>query len=151
MTLSSLAPNSTSELNVFGHNSDSLGMNCTKIGVLENTHQISLRGLLKSGHSTTLEAKVSLEVLGDFPHQSLKWKLPDKKLCTLLVFPDFSKSHSSWPETVGFLYSSGGGSWLPSGLCCQLFPRCLTSGGFTSGLLSTSYFEYEKMRVSTIK
>jgi hypothetical protein len=40
----------------------------TDVGVLEQPHEIGLAGLLESHHSRALEAKVSLEVLGD------RWK-----------------------------------------------------------------------------
>ena len=38
----------TSQLDVFGHNGDSIGMDGTQIGVLEQTNQVSLAVLLKS-------------------------------------------------------------------------------------------------------
>lgn len=40
------ASNSPSQLHVFGHNRDSLPMNGTVIGILEQTNKMCLRGFL---------------------------------------------------------------------------------------------------------
>ena len=41
-----------------------------QVGVLEQTNQVSLAGLLKSQDSKALEAQISLEVLSDFPEST---------------------------------------------------------------------------------
>ena len=45
--LRSLASDSTGQLNVFGHDGDALGVDGAEVGVLEETHQVRLGGLLK--------------------------------------------------------------------------------------------------------
>ena len=145
--LSPLAPDPASELNIFRHNGDPLGVNGAKVSVLKETNQVSLSSFLKRSHGATLEPKISLEILSDFSDKPLEWKLSDLKLSTLLVLPDLSQRHCSWPETMRLLHSSGGRSWFPRRLCSQLLPWCLSSGWFPSSLLGTSHFGEEIERV----
>ena len=77
--------------------------------------------------------------MSDLPDETLEGELPDKELGGLLVSPDLPESHGSGPVSVGLLDSSGGGGGLPGGLGGQLLPGSLSSGGFTSGLLSTGH------------
>lgn len=46
--LSPLSTDATSQLNVLRHDCDTLGMDSTKVGILEQTDKVSFRGLLKS-------------------------------------------------------------------------------------------------------
>lgn len=144
--LSSLASNPTSQLNILRHNGNPLGVDGAEIGVFEETNQVSLCSLLKSRHSAGLEPKIGLEILSDFPHQSLERKLADQKLGTLLVLPDLPQSHCSWPETMWLLHSSGGRSRLPCRLGRQLLPWGLSSGRLSCSLLGTCHFEDLKER-----
>ena len=45
--LGTLSTDTASKLDVLGHDGDPLGVDCAQVGVLEETHQISLAGLLK--------------------------------------------------------------------------------------------------------
>ncbi|CAL8998564.1 unnamed protein product [Prunus brigantina] len=137
--LSPLPSNSTSKLDVLGHNGDPLGMNGAEVGVLKETYQVGLRRLLQRRHGAALEPEIGLEVLSNLSHKPLERKLADQELSALLVLPDLSQRHSPWPETMRLLHSSGSGSRLPSSLCCQLLARGLPSGGLTSSLLGTSH------------
>ena len=65
-------------------------MDSAQVGVLKETHQVSLSSLLESQDSVALETKVGLEVLSNFPHQSLERELPDQQLGTLLVLANFT-------------------------------------------------------------
>ncbi|KAH0468724.1 hypothetical protein IEQ34_001956 [Dendrobium chrysotoxum] len=56
---------------------------------------IRLCGLLQHSHGGALEAKISLEVLGDLKHHPLKGKLMNDKLRALLVFPVLPQCNSS--------------------------------------------------------
>lgn len=85
------------------------------------------RSYLKGANGSTLKAKISLEVLGDFTNQSLKGKLSDEQFCRLLVSPNLTKGDSTWLVAVRFLDSSGGRSALPGGLSGELLPRGLAS------------------------
>ncbi|KAF4381011.1 hypothetical protein F8388_011933 [Cannabis sativa] len=131
----SLASDPASQLNILRHDGNPLSVNGAQIGVFEETHQVSLRSLLKSRNGARLESKIGLEVLSDFPHQSLERKLSDQKLSALLVLSDLPKGNSSGPETMWLLHSSGGGSRLPCCLGRQLLPWSLSSGGLSCCLL----------------
>ena len=137
--LSSLSTDPPGQLDVLGHDGDTLGVDGAQVGVLKQTDEVSLAGLLESHDSRGLEPEVSLEVLGDLSHQTLEGQLADEELSGLLVSPDLTESHSSGPVSVGLLDSSGGGGGLPSGLGCQLLPWGLSSGGLTGGLLGASH------------
>jgi hypothetical protein len=64
--LSSLASNTTSELDVLWHDGHTLGVNCAQVCVFEKTDQIGFTGFLKCHDSTRLEAEIGLEILSDF-------------------------------------------------------------------------------------
>ena len=139
--LSSLSTDPPGELDVLGHDGDPLGVDCAQVGVLEESNQVGLAGLLQSHDGAGLEPQVSLEVLGNFPDQTLEGKLADEELGRLLVSPDLTESDCAGPVPVGLLHSAGGGSALASGLGGQLLPRGLASGRLTGGLLGTSHFD----------
>ena len=84
---STLATDSTGQLNVLRHDGHTLGVNGSQIGVLKEAHQVGLSSLLKSQHSAALEAQVGLEVLGNLTNQALEGQLPDQELSALLVLP----------------------------------------------------------------
>ena len=88
--LSSLTSNSASQLDILSHDGNSLGVDCSQIGVLKKTDQVSLSSLLEGKDGARLESEISLEILSDLPNESLEWKLSDKKISALLVAPDFS-------------------------------------------------------------
>ena len=137
--LSSLSSDSSGQLDVLGHDGDPLGVDGAQVGVLKQTNEVSLAGLLESHDSRGLEPEVSLEVLGDLSHQTLEGQLADEELSALLVSSDLSESHSSWSVSVRLLDSSSGWSRLPGSLGGQLLPGSLSSGGFTSGLLGSCH------------
>jgi len=137
--LSPLSTNPPGELDVLGHDGDTLGVDGAQVGVLEQPDQVSLAGLLKSSNSGRLEPEIGFEILSDFPHQTLEGQLPDEKLSGLLVSSDLPESDSAGPVSVRLLHSSGGGSGLPRSLGGELLPGSFSSGGFTSGLLGTGH------------
>nr|KYP75775.1 hypothetical protein KK1_019976 [Cajanus cajan] len=68
-------------------------MNGTQVGVLKEPNEVCLGSLLQRKHSMALETKIKyLEILSNFTNQPLEWELPDKKLSTLLVFPNLTVS-----------------------------------------------------------
>ena len=137
--LSSLSTDAAGELDVLGHDGDTLGVDGAQGGVLKETNEVSLRGLLEGHDGRGLESEVSLEVLGDLPDKALEGQLADEELSGLLVSPDLTESHSSGPVSVGLLHSSGGGGRFPGSLGGQLLPGSLSSGGLTGSLLGTSH------------
>ena len=138
--LSTFATDTAGELDVLGHDGHTLGVDGAQVGVLEQTNQVSLAGLLQSHDSRALEAEICLEVLGDFTDQALEGQLADQQLSALLVPTDLTESDGSGPVTMGLLDASGGRGALASGLGGQLFAWSLSSGRFASGLLGTSHF-----------
>ena len=69
------------QLDILGHDGHPLGVDGTEVGVLKETHQISLTSFLKSHHSRTLEPQVSLEVLSNLTDKTLERQLADEQLC----------------------------------------------------------------------
>uniref|UniRef100_A0A8C1DFJ3 Core Histone H2A/H2B/H3 domain-containing protein n=1 Tax=Cyprinus carpio carpio TaxID=630221 RepID=A0A8C1DFJ3_CYPCA len=58
--LSALSADAARQLDVFGHDGDSLGVDGAQVGVLEQTDQISLAGLLQGHDGGALEAQAYL-------------------------------------------------------------------------------------------
>jgi len=106
LNLSTLSTDTASELDILWHDSDTLGVDSAQIGVLKESDEVSLTGLLESSNSSRLEPEISFEILSDFSHETLEGQLPDEELSGLLVSPDLTESDSSWPVSVGLLDSS---------------------------------------------
>ena len=126
-------------MDILGHDRDTLGVDGTQVGVLEQSDEVGLASLLEGHDRGTLESQVSLEVLSDLTDQSLEGKLPQQELGRFLVSTDFSEGYCSRPVSVRFLHTSGGGSALTGGFGCQLLSGSFSSSGFTGGLLGTGY------------
>ena len=137
--LSTLSTDTAGELDVLGHDGDTLGVDGAQVGVLKQTDEVSLAGLLEGHDGRALEAEVSLEVLCDLTDQALEGQLADEKLSGLLVSPDLTEGNSSWPVSVGLLDSSGSGGRLTGSLGGELLPGGLASGGLPCGLLGTGH------------
>merc|ERR1719220_900346 len=137
--LGPLAADPPSQLDVLGHDGHPLGVDGAQVGVLEEADQVGLGRLLESANSRGLEPEVSLEILGDLPHQALEGQLADEELSGLLVPPDLTEGHGSWAVPVGLLDASGGRRRFPGGLGGELLPGGLASGGLPGGLLGTGH------------
>lgn len=137
--LGAFTTDTTSQLDVLGHDRDTLGVDGAQVGVLEQTDQVGLAGFLQCHDSRALEAQIGLEVLGDLTDQTLERQLADEQLGGLLVATDLTQSDRSWAITMRLLDSTGGRGALASGLGGQLLARSLTSGRLTRGLLGTSH------------
>ena len=137
--LSSLSTDTASQLDVLGHDGDPLGVDGAQVGVLEQTNQVGLAGLLESHNSRALEPQVSLEVLCDLPDKTLERQLADEQLSGLLVPPDLTESNGSRPVSVGLLDSTSGRGRFTGSLGGELLPGGFASGGLTGGLLGTSH------------
>ena len=138
--LSSLSTDSSGQLDVLGHDGDTLGMDGTQVGVLKQTNKVSLTSLLEGHDGRALESEIGLEVLSNFTNKTLERQLADEELSALLVSSDFSQGDCSWSVTMWFLDTSSGRGALTSSLGGQLFSWCLTTSGFTSGLLGSCHF-----------
>ena len=139
--LSTLTTDTAGKLDVLWHDGDTLGVDGAQVGVLEKANEVSLASLLEGHDGGALEAKVSLEVLGDLTDKTLEGQLADEKLSGLLVSSDLTESNSSWPVSVGLLDTSGGWGTLASCLGGELLARSLSSGRFTSGLFCSCHFQ----------
>ena len=139
--LGTLTTDAAGKLDVLGHDGDTLGVDGAQVGVLKETNEVSLRGLLESHDSRGLEPKVGLEVLGDLPDKALEGQLADEELSGLLVPPDLTEGHGAGAVPVGLLDAAGGRGGLASGLGGQLLPGGLASSGLTGGLLGTGHVD----------
>jgi len=110
-----------------------------QVGVFKESYEVGLAGLLQSHDGGALEAKVGLEVLGDFSDETLEGEFTDEEFGTLLVSPDFSEGHGTGPVTMGFLDTSGSRCRFSGGLCRQLFPWRLSSGGLAGCLFGSCH------------
>ena len=102
-------------------------MNRAQIGILKQTHQISLTGFLKSQNGSTLKTQVRFEILGDFADQALERSLADEQVRTLLVLSDLTESNGSRTVTMRFLHSSSGRRGFTRGFGRELLAWSLFS------------------------
>jgi hypothetical protein len=75
--------------------SNTLGVNSGKVGVLKEGDEVSLCRLLESHDGRRLETEVRLEVLGNLADQSLEGEFADEELGRLLVTTDFAEGDGS--------------------------------------------------------
>jgi len=139
--LSALSADSAGELDVLGHDGDALGVDGAQVGVLEESDEVGLAGLLQGHDGGALEAEVGLEVLRDLTHQPLEGQLADEQLGALLVATDLAESHRAGSVAMGLLDSAGGGCAFAGGLGGQLLARRLSSGRLAGGLLRTGHVD----------
>jgi hypothetical protein len=128
-----------SELNVLGHDSDTLRMNCAKIGIFKEAYKVRFRRLLKGENGGRLKAEVGLEVLGDFAHETLERQLANEEVGCLLILADLAQGNGTGPVAMGLLDAANGRSRLAGGLGCELLPGGFASGRLASGLLRASH------------
>ena len=136
------------EMDVFGHNGDTFGVDGAQVGILKQANQVSLGSFLECHDCRALETEIGLEILGDFANETLERKLGRKvervniinetkeqqkytylaqqKLSGLLKLANFTKSHGARTEYVGLLDAARhGGCRFASGLAGQLLARGL--------------------------
>jgi histone H3 len=141
INLSTLSADTAGELDVLGHDGDTLGVDGAQVGVFEESYEVGLGSFLEGHDGGGLETEVSLEVLGDFTDKTLEGQLADEELSALLVPPDFTESDGTGPVPVGLLDASCGRGGLASCLGGELLAWGLASGGLAGGLLGTSHGE----------
>ena len=141
ISLIALAADSLGKLDILLHDSNTVSVDGAKVGVLEETDEVSFGGFLKGSDGAGLESEVTTETGGDFSNEPLEWELPDEEICGLLVLPDFSEGDGTWAESVLLLGTLGVDDWggLAGSLGTEGLPWGLTTGGLSSGLLSTSH------------
>ena len=141
INLSTLSADTAGELDVLGHDGDTLGVDGAQVGVFEESYEVGLGSFLEGHDSRGLESEISLEVLGDFTYKTLEGELADEEFSALLVTTDLTESDGTGPVPVGFLDASCGRGGLASCLGGELLAWGLASGGLAGGLLGTSHGE----------
>ena len=137
--LGPLSADAARQLDVLGHDGDTLGVDGAQVGVLEEADQVGLAGLLQGHDGAALEAQVGLEVLGDLTDEPLEGQLADEELGALLVATDLTESDRAGPVAMGLLDAAGGRRALASGLGGQLLARRLSAGRLAGSLLGTGH------------
>ncbi len=132
--LSTFSANTTGQLDILRHDSDTLSVDSTQVSVLKESNQVGLSGLLQSQDGSGLESKIGLEILGNFANETLERSLTDQEIGRLLVLADLTKSDGSGTVTVGLLDTSGSGGGLAGSLGGKLLTGSLSSGGLAGGL-----------------
>jgi len=140
-SLCTFTSDSSGKLNVLWHDSDSLGVDSTEIGIFEQRDKVSFSCFLESQDSIGLESEVTLVVLSNFSDKSLERKLSDQEFSRLLVLSDFSESDCTWLISVRLLETTS--AWSFGGLSCglggELLSWCLTTSGFSCCLLGSGH------------
>lgn len=118
-------------------------MDGAEVGVLEETDEVSLSGLLEGEDSGALESEVVLELRSDLADESLEGELSDEELGGLLETSDLAESNGAGSESVGLLdtTSSDGGSLLGL-LLGDVLSGGLATSVLSCGLLGTSHFVF---------
>jgi histone H3 len=114
-SLSTLTTDAAGKLDVLGHDGDTLGVDGSQVGVLEETDEVGLSGFLEGEHGRALEAEIGLEVLGNLTDETLEGELADQELGRLLVLSDLTESDGTGSVTMGLLDTTGSGGGLASG------------------------------------
>jgi len=70
-----LSADAAGEINVLLHDSDSLGVNGTKISIFEEAGEIALSSFLKSEKSLGLEAQLTVDPVADASNETLERSL----------------------------------------------------------------------------
>ena len=138
--LRALAADAAGELDVLGHDGDTLGVDGAQVGVLEEADEVGFGGFLERKDGAGLEPEVGLEVLGDLADEALEGELADQELGGLLVLADLTKRDGTGAVPVRLLDAAGGGRGLARRLGGELLAGGLATGRFTSRLLGTSHF-----------
>jgi hypothetical protein len=112
-----------------------------EVGVLEEPHQVRLRGLLQRRHGRGLEPQVRLEVLRDLADEALEGELADEQLRALLVLADLAERDGAGAEAVRLLHAARGRGRLARRLGGQLLPRRLAAGRLARRLLRAGHSE----------
>ena len=98
--LRSLTAETAGKSDVLGLDGDTLGVNGSQVGVLEERDEVGLGSLLESADGGRLEAEIGLEVLGDLTDETLEGELSDEELSRLLVATNLTQSDGTWKRLL---------------------------------------------------
>jgi hypothetical protein len=118
--LRALTTDAAGELDVLGHDGDTLGVDGAEVGVLEETDEVRLSGLLEGEDGRALETEIRLELLGDLTDETLERELADEEVSRLLVATDLTEGDGTGAVTVGLLDTAGGRGGLAGRLGGEL-------------------------------
>ena len=113
-----ITPNASSEVHVLLLDGHTLGVDGTKVSVLEETDDVGLGSLLKGLESLGREAEVVIHIECDCAHKTLEGGTGEQHVNGLLIALDFAKGHSTG---------------LESGLFAISLDTTLGRGGFFNG------------------
>ena len=113
-----ITTDASSEVHVLLLDGHTLSVDGTKVGVLEETHDVGLGSLLKGLQSLGREAEIVIHVQGDSAHKTLEGGTGKQHVNGLLIALDLAKGHSTG---------------LESGLFAITLDTTLGRGGFLDG------------------
>jgi len=137
--LRALTTEATSELDILGLDSDTLGVDGAKVGVLEEGDEVSLDGFLESANGGALEAEIGLEVLSNLTNETLEWELADEKLGRLLVATNLTESDGTRLIAMWLLDTTGRWVGLAGSLGGESLAGSLATSGLAGSLLGASH------------
>jgi hypothetical protein len=101
--------NAACELDILGHDGDSLSVNGTPVGFFKDSHEVRLRGFLECGNSRGLKALVIGDILGNLADEAGKGELADQELSALLVVTNLTECDGARAEAWLFHGARGRG------------------------------------------
>lgn len=131
-----ISSDSSGQDNILRHDGDSVSMDGTEIGVLEESNKVWLGGFLEGQNGWGLESHVGLAFRGELSNKSLEWEFSDQKVSRLLELSDLSDSNGTWSESVWLLDSAS--------LSNRLLGGSLASG-FSSNLLWSDVWSVDSL------
>ncbi len=95
------------QLDVLGHDGDPFHVDGHQVHILKQSHKVGFSCLLQCSHCGNLEAKIMLEVSGNFSDQMTKWSMVDHQLHTLLISQNLTKHNGARMEMVWMMCRPG--------------------------------------------
>ena len=122
MVLEPLAADSAGKVQVLLHHGNSVCVDGTKVGVLEETGKVALSSLLEGDEGSRLESELGVDTVADGADESLEGGLGEHEGCLLLISLDLSQSDGSGSKPALLLDTtlSGGGLLLGLGSLADL-------------------------------
>ena len=137
-----LTSDSPGQLDVSDHDGHSSGVDGAHVGVLEQTNEVCLDGLLEGEEGRALESELRVALVSDVLDDSLERQLSDQEVSGSLVLSDLSDGHGAGSESVGLLDTAHGG--LSGGLLSGVLSGLLDTGvGLSGSGLGSGHFLLE--------
>ena len=114
-------------------------MDGAQVGVLKESDEVGLGGLLQGEEGRGLEADVNFIIIGNLADEALEGGLAVEQVGGLLVASDLAQGDGSGAVTVGLLHAAGVGSRMASLFGGQMLAGRLASDGPAGGLLGACH------------